>query len=201
MKFKGENIDMTLKTEDGKLIFTFDSTRWSLVQAYDTLDDVEKFSNSKLDFIGLLDGNKLFLIEVKNFRNRPLTAFDEIVRKLQLDQESRHDPKNQPIVKEMVDCVKDSLLFMTLHTRYDTTESVLWRELAALLADKKVEIVVVLCLEMDAAYLPKIDAQKLKLIKNTIEKRLLDAFYRLTKKVFILDSQSNSPFFKIDYQN
>lgn len=194
-------MDITLKTEDEKLIFTFDPARWSLVKAYDTLDDVAAFSDSKLDFIGLLDGNKLFLIKIKNLRNRPLSAFEGIIKKLQLDQDSKYDPKNQPIVKEMIDCVKDSLLFMSLRTRYETKEKVLWTELATLLANKKVKIVIVLCLEVDADYLPKIDEKKLKVIRDTIEKRLKATFSRLTDQVLLVNSRSNPPFLKISYVN
>jgi hypothetical protein len=194
-------MDLILKTEDEKLIFTFDTTRWSLVHAYDELPDVTKFSDSKLDFIGLLDGNKLFLIEVKNIRDRPLMAFDGIIKKLQLDQESKYDPKNQPIVKEMLDCVKDSLLFMALHQRYDTSTTDLWTELAQLISNKKVKLIVVLCLETDADYLPKINEQKLKVLKTTIENRLKSAFSRLTDQVFLFDSRSNLPFLKISYEH
>jgi hypothetical protein len=194
-------MDFTLKTEDGKLIFTFDAARWSLVKAYDTLEDVSKFSDAKLDFIGLLDGEKLFLIEVKNLRDRPLTAFNDIIKRLQIDQESKYDTKNQPIVKEMLDCVKDSLLFMALHQRHQTIETDLWTELAALLKNKTVKIIVVLCLETDKEYLPKIDEQRLKVLKSHIALRLKSMFSRLTDHVFLFDSQSNSPFFRIEYQN
>ena len=193
-------MEITLKTEDEKLIFTFDSTRWSLVKAYDTLKDVNAFSDSKVDFIGVLDENKVFLIEVKNLRNRPPNASDGIIKKLQVDEDSKYDSKNQPIIKEMLDCVKDSLLFMTLHQRYETVESDLWIKLQSFLTNKEVKIVIILCLEMDNEYLPKIDSQKLKVIRNTIEKRLKAVFSRITDQVLLIDSQSNSPFFKIKYQ-
>jgi hypothetical protein len=194
-------MDFTFKTEDGKLIFTFDPARWSLIHSYDLLPDVARFSDSKLDFIGLLDSEKLFLIEVKNLRDRPITAFKDIVKKLQIDQEAKYDTKNQPIVKEMLDCVKDSLLFMSLRERHSTTETDLWIELAALLRNKTVKIIVVLCLETDKDYLPKIDEQMLKVLKSHIVLRLKAVFSRLTDHVFVFDSKSNSPFFKIEYQN
>ncbi len=49
----------TLTSEDGKLHFEFNTTRWSVVETYDTLTDVQKFSDSKVDFIGLLDDDYL----------------------------------------------------------------------------------------------------------------------------------------------
>ena len=120
----------TLETEDEKLSFEFNLNRWSLVEAFDKLPDVEKYANSKVDFIGLLDTDKLFLIEVKNLRERPLHAATHIIKKLQIDYQSNYDSKNQPIVKEVIDSVKDSLLFITLQNRYALENTSLWAELA-----------------------------------------------------------------------
>ena len=178
----------TLTSEDGKLYFEFDTTRWSLVEAYDTLPDVQKFSDSKIDFIGLLDNDKLFLIEVKNFRNRPQAASDNLVKKLQPDDQSKYDPKNQPVIKEVVESVKDSLLFMALSSRYVVENSTLWTQFQQLLMESNTKIFTIFCLETDADYLPKIDAQKLTIYKGLMMKRLKASLNNLCTDVFIVDS-------------
>jgi hypothetical protein len=181
----------TLTSEDGKLRFEFDTTRWTLIKAYDILHDVQKFSDSKVDFIGLLDNDKLVLIEVKNFRNRPYTASDNLVKKLQPDDQSKHDPKNQPVIKEVVDSVKDSLLFMALSPRYTVADTALWTQFQQLLIESKTKIFTIFCLETDADYLPKVDAKKLAVYKGLMMKRLKASLYNLCTDVFIVDSSNH----------
>lgn len=178
----------TLTSEDGKLHFEFNTTRWSLIESYDTLPDVQKFSDSKVDFIGLLDNDKLFLIEVKNFRNRLQAASDNLVKKLLPDDQSKYDPKNQPVIKEVVESVKDSLLFMALSSRYFVDNIALWTQLQQLLIESNTKIFTVFCLETDTDYLPKVDAQKLIIHKGLMIKRLKASLNNLCTDVFIVDS-------------
>ena len=182
----------TLTSEDGKLHFEFNTTRWSLVEAYDILPDVQKFSDSKVDFIGLLDNDKVFLIEVKNFRNRPQAASDNLVKKLQPDDQSQYDPKNQPVIKEVVESVKDSLLFMALSPRYSVENIELWTQLQQLLTKPNTKVFTVFCLETDAYYLPKVDAKKLVIYKGLMMKRLKASLNNLCTDVFIVDSTNFS---------
>ena len=177
----------TLTSEDGKLHFEFNTTRWSLVEAYDILPDVQKFSDSKVDFIGLLDNDKVFLIEVKNFRNRPQAASDNLVKKLLPDDQSKYDPKNQPVIKEVVESVKDSLLFMALSSRYSVMNPVLWKQLQQLLIDANTKVFTVFCLETDTDYLPKVNAQKLIIHKGLMMNRLKASLNNLCTDVFIVD--------------
>lgn len=181
----------TLETEDEKLSFEFNLNRWSLVEAFDKLPDVEKYANSKVDFIGLLDTDKLFLIEVKNLRERPLHAATHIIKKLQIDYQSNYDSKNQPIVKEVIDSVKDSLLFITLQNRYALENTSLWAELARLATSPEVKIYAVFCLETDFEYLPNINPQKLSIIKEHILRRLQSAFERIKVTVLLIDSSKD----------
>jgi hypothetical protein len=193
---------ITLTSEDGKLQFSFDPTRWSLVETYDQLPDVQKFADSKIDFIGLLDTNKLFLIEVKNLRDRPAQAHDSLIKKMQPDDTSKYDPKNQPIIKNVVDSVKDSLLFMALHTRYAVANTVLWTEFYQLLIDPNTRIIAVLCLETDAEYLPKVDATKLKLYKTMMLQRLKASLEKYCSEILIVDSSNlpSLPALQISYK-
>lgn len=181
----------TLKTEDEKLSFEFNLNRWSLVEAFDKLPDVEKHANSKVDFIGLLDTDKLFLIEVKNLRERPVQSAMHIVKKLQIDYQSNYDSKNQPIVKEVIDSVKDSLLFIALQNRYALENAALWAELARLATSSEVKIYAVFCLETDSEYLPKINPQQLSIIKEHILRRLQSAFERIKVTVLLIDSSKD----------
>lgn len=192
---------ITLFSEDGKLNFEFDNLRWSLVEAYDQLPDVQKFTDSKVDFIGLLDGHKLFLIEVKNLRDRPPTALDGLIKKMQPDDTSKYDPKNQPIVKNVVDSVKDSLLFIALHTRYTVADTVLWTTLQRHLVDAKTKVFIVLCLETDIEYLPKVNTTKLNLYKTMMLQRLKASLDKHCSDVLIVDSSNLPPLpaLKINY--
>jgi hypothetical protein len=192
---------ITLTSEDGKLNLVFDTTRWSLVENYDTLPDVQKFTDSKIDFIALLDGHKLFLIEIKNLRDRPQQAIESLIKKMQPDDASKYDPKNQPIVKNMVDSVKDSLLFMALYTRYFVSNPVLWAEFQQLLANPHTRIIAVLCLETDAEYLPKVNATKLKLYKTMMLQRLKASLEKHCSDVLIVDSSNmpSLPALRINY--
>lgn len=176
----------TLNSEDGKLSFTFESERWTMIRAFDTLPDVEKYCKSKVDFIGLLDKNRLFFIEVKNLRDRPNLP---VLQHIRADDTSNYDRKNPPLVKAVVESVKDSLLFAALNARFELSEQALWQEMRSLVLSEKVQIYAVFCLETDNEY-PNLPAEKLKVHKDTILKRLKASLHNICKDVFIIDSNS-----------
>lgn len=177
-------------SEDQKLIFEFDTTLWTHIRNYDVDKDVQKFSNSKIDFIGVLDGKKLVLMEVKNLRDRPPQAMDNLTSKLVPDTNAKYEPKNPPIVKEIIDCVKDSLLFIALGNRYQLTDNVFWKTIQNFLFNQSTEVTLLFCFETDFDYPPKINNDKLTTYKGVILQRLKASLARLGVSVVIADSAS-----------
>ncbi|MCC6724781.1 MAG: hypothetical protein IT258_09745 [Saprospiraceae bacterium] len=182
---------MTTLTE-GKLQFQFDET-WSELVHYDTYPDVRKSHLSCVDIMGLNGGNKVFLFEVKDFKNQRPEQHDSIVRRLLPDSQSTHDNKVSPLLKDIVGNVKDSLLFLSLQSRRKALEEAeIWVSLREKIETPSNQIYVVLWLELDKGY-PNLSAREVLSAQTILESKLQQRLSWLTSNVIVTDT-ARHPF-------
>jgi hypothetical protein len=128
---------------EGNLRFEFDE-RWT-VQKYDGHRDyrekIERLEGTKaVDFVGLLDGNILYWIEVKDFRGHRI--------------ENRPRLAGGDLMIEVAQKVRDSIAGVVGAYR-NSSEPVLWRPLAQALVSPRKRLKVLLWLEEDAPPRPR----------------------------------------------
>ncbi len=178
--------------EEGKLKFIFDDS-WSEVLHYDTFEDVKKSHLSCVDFVGVRSDKDVFLFEIKDFKNRPPEQHDSMVSKLLPDSQSTHDNKVSPLLKEIVGNVKDSLLFLSLHSRKKILkETEIWLSMRGKIEGQTNQIHVVLWLELDKGY-PNLSAREVLSAQNILESKLQQRLSWLTPNVVVTDAQRH-PF-------
>jgi hypothetical protein len=183
---------MTLTEEN--LQFDFDPT-WTELVKYDEHEAIRKASGKHLtciDFLGILDNDKVVLIEVKNYKNRPPIQYASIVAKLSPDSQSTED-KEAPLIKTIVKNVRDSLLFITFFSkRNQVADAPYWAGMKQKLEDAVNQIHVVLWLELETSY-PNLPAKTLLVAKNAILNKLAQRLSWLTRNVVVADILHN-PF-------
>lgn len=158
----------TLVDKSSGLQFEFDDEQWQLFEQYDANPDVEKAAGlglSCVDIIGIYQDKRIFLIECKNFKNRPPEESEKIEQRLLMDTN-----KNVPIAEEFLQNIKDSLLF--LHFYSPRLQQEHWSDCKSYLLDSQKEIHLVLWLELDHSY-PKIPKGRISLIKEIIRSAIV----------------------------
>lgn len=180
----------TLVDKSSGLQFEFDDEHWQLFEQYDTHSDVKKAGAkglSCLDIIGIHQNKRIFLIECKNFKNRPPEESEKIEQRLLMDIN-----KNVPIAEEFLQNIKDSLLF--LHFYSPRLQQEHWSECKSYLLDSQKEIHLVLWLELDHSY-PKIPKGRISLIKEIIRSAIVKKTRWLTtdSKVLVAGFSETPP--------
>lgn len=171
----------TLVDQKSGLQFEFEDEQWQLFEQYDAHPDVKKAGSAGLsciDIIGIHQNKRVFLIECKDFKNRPPEELKKIEQRLLMDS-------NQvvPIAEEFLQNVKDSLLFLHFYAARLKQEN--WIDCKAHLLDSQKEIHLVLWLELAHSY-PNIKAGHISLIKEIIRSAIVKKMRWLTSESKIL---------------
>jgi len=141
-----------------------------------------------VDFLGILD-NKLYFIEVKNFRNYRIENKDKL------------ENTGENLMISVAHKVKDSLACIIGGSLNSTNDKELWQKSLKILSDEK-KIKVILWLEMDTALISEnVIRQKNKEKKGYIKK--FDYQRKLYDKLkWFINSQSNVRILNTEnYQN
>lgn len=182
---------MTLFDKSSGLEFRFDETEWQAWQ-YDEEFDVSKSGGVGLtciDIIAIRNQHQLFLIEAKNYRNRPERQLSHIQEQLQPTSD-----KIIPIGTTIAENVKDSVVFLSFYSLAQTIEKPdFWNSLRSFLLDASKEIHVVFWLELEREY-SNIPAGRIHLLKHTLQEQLSNKLRWLTPTGRIVIKSSNDPY-------
>lgn len=182
---------MTLVDKSSGVAFDFDEKEWQAWQ-YDEEADVNKAAGAGLtciDIIAIYRQRQLFLMEAKNYRNRPLPQVSHIEKQLQPNSE-----KQIPIGAIVAENIKDSIVFLSYYSLLQTIEKPdFWNSIRAFLLDKNKEIHVIFWLELDHTY-PNIPKQRLHVLKHTLQEQLSRKLRWLTSTEKIVIKASNDAY-------
>ena len=146
----------TKKFNESKLQFLFDKSTWNKVVQFDThidyknmlkIGSFQNFDNAgnlisfcgtkAVDFFGIFKNEKLFFIEVKNFKEH------------RIGNKERLKNAGEILMTEVALKVKDSLSCIVGAKRNSTNDKDFWLEAMRLLSNDDNDIVIILWLETD----------------------------------------------------
>jgi len=141
---------------ESQLQFSFDQTIWNKVIQFDTHTDYKKlqkigslqdfdnkgnlisFCGTKaVDFLGIFNNEKIFFIEVKNFKE------------YRVSNKERLKNAGEILMTEIALKVKDSLSCIVGAKRNSTNDKVFWTKTVQFLSNEEKDIVIILWLETD----------------------------------------------------
>lgn len=160
--------------DEGVIRFVF-GDRW-LIRRLDNhpsyRSGIEKLDGTKaVDFVGILDENELFFMEVKDFRGHRI--------------ENRSRLRNELWI-EIGQKVRDSLACIIGAHRTSSSEPELWEKLNQRIHDKRKTIKVILWLEEDMVHSKAAKGRKPRL--STYQNMLKKKLRWLTTKVLVCDT-------------
>ena len=132
---------------ESNMRFSFDASKWSSLMQYDVQTDYKNLKNTvqqtkAVDFIGILEGEILSFIEVKNFRGH------------RIENKPRLDKGHDPLELEIAQKVRDTIAGIIAFARESTHSQEKWAKYSRFLLNPKKRIDVVLWLEEDENPVP-----------------------------------------------
>lgn len=161
--------------EEGNLGFEFDDRQWRVLKFDDHPDyrkRMEKVDETKaVDFVGVLNEQELFLIEVKDFRQHRI--------------ETKEKLSSGELAVELAQKTRDSIACMVgaYHTSSTPGD---WQPFTQLLCNKDKQVKVALWLEHD---LPQHSQQRKKVLASVQTKLFKPKLAWLTRRVLVCGSQ------------
>jgi hypothetical protein len=171
--------------EESALRFEF-GNRWHVLKLDEHPDyrnRIEKLSGTKaVDFLGILDNDTIYFVEVKNFRGHRI--------------ENKERLQDGLLVDELGQKVRDSLACIISAHRV-SSENELWKKFVDILCDKQKHIKVIIWLEQD---LPNHPTQQRKTLNNISSTKFKSKLAWLTPYVMVgsLDNNKVLPDVKVD---
>jgi hypothetical protein len=175
---------------EGGIRFKFSDAVWSNVLFYDERDDqkrpilpeLEKINRatgaSSVEFIGILQAERLVFMEVKDFRQHRI--------------ENKARLSSNELAVEIAVKVKDTIAGIVGGARLSTHQRVLFKEFVRYLNSEKKIIEVVLWLEEDARGLPSTILEKRNRAGNfNLSKQLKEKLNWLTHQVVVMNKKKN----------
>lgn len=194
-------------TED-KLEFSFDGNIWQEIIKFDehtdylnmlkigSLQNLDKDGNivltcgiKAIDFLGIYKDEKLFLIEVKDFKNHRIESKDRLKN------------SGENLMTEIAYKVKDSLACIIGAQINSTNDKDLWKKASNFLIGEKKDIIVILWLELDSIGTTSTTVRS----RNKIKKRK-DTIANYRKKLrqklkWFVEKSSNIQILNVDNYN
>jgi hypothetical protein len=163
--------------EESRLIFQFNDD-WTDIIEFDKELEMRQCSHmaSLIDFIGVLQNDNLWLIEVKNASG------------YMSENSNKLGGKDPVLSKTIALNVKDSLALIVGRGHTSVTKKEYWERISKLLTDNSKHINVLLWLEMDTLPRPQL-LNILSVMKNQLSRKL----NWLTPNVFVADINNINP--------
>ena len=171
--------------EESSLRFEF-GNRWHVLKLDEHLDyrsRIEKLPGTKaVDFLGVLDNNTIYFVEVKNLRGHRI--------------ENKERLQDGLLVEELGQKVRDSLACIIGAHRVSARHEI-WKNFVDILYDKQKSIKVIMWLEQD---LPNHPIQQRKVLNNISSTKFKSKLAWLTPYVMVgnLDNNHVLPDVKVD---
>jgi len=168
------------RIEEGNLAFEF-GERWSVFKLDEHRDyrgRIGKLTETKaVDFIGILDDNTLYFIEVKDFRNHRIANKDRLLKgkmpDCQLIEGKCQLIKGElPLPIELAQKVRDSVACI-IGAYQSSSNPAHWTPYAKLLCQKEKQIKVILWLERDLPSHPSLIKKTRAFLKANVFKQQL----------------------------
>lgn len=194
-----------IQFSESKLLFEF-TDDWSELMKYDKEVDYEKISDvvpetKAVDFIGILENDKLVFFEIKNFRKK-----DRINNDLENDEtkERLERENHNSLTIEIAQKVRDTLAGILNSARHSTHKKETWNKYLSLIQNDKKPIHVVVWVEKDKlSTRPDIFNRRRDARNGTIVQRLKTRLAWLTKQVSVMNLENNEmdAFLKVKDDN
>jgi hypothetical protein len=194
-----------IQFSESKLLFEF-TDDWSDVMKYDEEVDYKKINDAvpetkAVDFMGVLQNDKLFFFEVKNFRKKDRangdTENDETKERLEREN-------HNSLTIEIAQKIRDTLSGILNSARHSTNKKETWKKYLSLIQNEKKPIYVVVWVENDRlSTRPDVFNRRRDARNGTIEQRLKKRLAWLTTRVSIMNLQNNEidTFLKVKEDN
>ncbi|RHU23245.1 NERD domain-containing protein [Parabacteroides sp. TM07-1AC] len=131
--------------QESGINFEFQTPLWNVVK-YDEHLAHRKVSKvlhptKAVDFLGVYDSNKLFLIEIKNYKGH---TDDESTREVL-------QGGGEELMRRIAVKVRDTIATVTNSARFSTNDEAFFTQINHLLLDDRKKIVIIVCIELDVA--------------------------------------------------
>lgn len=131
--------------QESGINFNFQDADWTTVKydehvAHRKVEKVLKPTKA-VDFMGIHQGNRLFLIEIKNYRGH---TQDESTREAL-------NAGGEELMRRIAIKVRDSIATATSEARFSTHDEEFFTQVNSRLLDNKVKLTIIACIEWDVA--------------------------------------------------
>ena len=170
---------------ESNMRFSFDASKWASLMQYDVETDYKKMKDvvqetKAVDFIGILEGEILSFIEVKNFRGH------------RIENKPRLGGTDDPLELEVAQKVRDTIAGIIGAARNSTHLQENWTKYSNFLLHQKKIIHVILWLEEDNILVPTIMRTKRERARGgTLIQRLRQNMNWLTPYIFVSNIADN----------
>lgn len=131
--------------QESGINFNFQDTDWTTVKydehvAHRKVEKVLKPTKA-VDFMGIHQGNQLFLIEIKNYRGHTQ------------DKSTREalNAGGEELMRRIAIKVRDSIATATSEARFSTHDEEFFTQVNSRLLDNKIKLTIIACIEWDVA--------------------------------------------------